>query len=97
MKRMMNEQALKVSKWWSVIAEVRPNLQADDGEDDAEDGGEDIGNTEGKAQDHAHHAGPKRALSDLCFPRNWTRGRYPKPSMGTRDPSDTSPQCLYSA
>jgi hypothetical protein len=75
MKRMMNEQALEWLEWWIVIAEVWPSLQADDGEDDADDGGEDVGNAEGKAQDHAHHAGPKRRLSEICFLRNLTKTR----------------------
>lgn len=75
MKRMMNEQALQWSEWWIVIAEVWPNLQADDGEDNAEDGGKDVGNAEGKAQDHAHHAGPKRVLSEMCFLCDLIRAR----------------------
>lgn len=96
MKRMMNEQALQWSEWWIVIAEIWPILQADDGENDAEDGGEDVGNAEGKAQDHAHHAGPKKSAVRNMFPLQPDKSqRYPKPSMTNRHPLDISPQCLF--
>lgn len=67
MKRMINEQALPMSEWYIIVAEDRPNSQANDGEDDTEDRGEDVGNSQSKAQDHAQHTGPKIESSETCI------------------------------
>lgn len=53
-----------MSEWYIIVAEDRPNSQANDGEDDTEDRGEDVGNSQSKAQDHAQHTGPKIESSE---------------------------------
>lgn len=90
-KRMTNEQALRMSVW-CIITEDWPDLQADGGEGDAGDGRKKVGNTECKAQDHAQHAGPKRILSEMRILRSQKNQACPKSSTRNRHPSG-SPQC----